>query len=52
MITKLRENGLKTGTAFVFQLDLTSLHSVRTFAHEVSQQYHHVHFLINNGNLA
>jgi len=52
MLLALRNNGVKSGTVKMYNLDLKSLQSVRQFAGQVLQDYSQIHLLINNGRFA
>lgn len=51
MIKQIRQSGVEDGKAKVYQLDNSSLESVRKFAESVKRDYKKIDVLINNGEL-
>ncbi|XP_066590222.1 dehydrogenase/reductase SDR family member on chromosome X-like [Prorops nasuta] len=51
LIKKIRESGVKTGKAEVYQLDNSSLKSVRNFAEQIKRDHRQIHILINNAGI-
>ena len=51
LISRLRAQGVTTGTAEIIPLDLMSLNSVKEFAAQVNAKCDKVNLLINNGVL-
>lgn len=48
LLTKIREkDGITTGTIEPFQLDISSIKSIETFAKEIRQNFNKIHYLIN-----
>ncbi|KZC04431.1 PREDICTED: retinol dehydrogenase 12-like [Dufourea novaeangliae] len=50
-ILQIRESGVKSGQAKVYQLDNSSLESVKQFAAEIKKNYTKIHVLINNAGI-
>lgn len=50
-IHQIRESGVNTGQAKVYELDNASLESVRQFAAEIKRDYKEIHVLINNAGI-
>lgn len=48
-ILQIRESGVNTGQAKIYNLDNSSLQSVKQFATEIKKDYKQIHILINNG---
>ncbi|CAH1393052.1 unnamed protein product [Nezara viridula] len=51
LIEKYRKNGIKTGFAYIYHLDLTSLKSVRDCAKKISQDFIQLNILVNNAGI-
>ncbi|KAK2584742.1 hypothetical protein KPH14_007073 [Odynerus spinipes] len=51
LICQIRESGITTGKAKVYQLDNASLESVHEFAKKIKQDYNKIHVLINNAGI-
>lgn len=51
LICQIRESGITSGKAKVYQLDNASLKSVREFADKIKQDYKQIHILINNAGI-
>ena len=50
-VSKLRSEGINTGTVKCFEMDLCSLASVRNFAKTFTNLGMPLHVLVNNGNV-
>lgn len=48
---KIRGEGINTGELKCFQLDTSSIKSVKQFAEKIKELYPKIHVLVNNGNL-
>lgn len=51
IINNIRKEGIATGDAKVFKLDLCNLESVKAFAERVKNDYSQLNILINNGKI-
>ncbi|KAL1505366.1 hypothetical protein ABEB36_004950 [Hypothenemus hampei] len=51
LLSKFREDGIKTGSIEVYLLDISVLESVRNFAKEVAKKHDKINYLINNAGI-
>lgn len=49
MVAKIREDGVNTGSAHIYKLDLLSLESVTSCANEIKKDFNTINILVNNG---